>query len=68
MFTVSVKVKIKFTLSDMHTKTIEYNSGPNVLITKNNMGVNGHDTLFHIRLRHSKRTPLLSFSHIIFSN
>lgn len=37
-------------------------SGHNVLITKNNMGVNGHDTLFHIRLRHSKRTPLLSFS------
>lgn len=26
MFTVTVKVKIEFTLSDMHTKTIEYNT------------------------------------------
>jgi hypothetical protein len=25
MFTVSIKVKIEFTLSHMHTKTIEYN-------------------------------------------
>jgi hypothetical protein len=25
MFTISIKVQIEFTLSDLHTKTIEYN-------------------------------------------